>query len=49
MDEVIEVLVSMGIDPQEKYIRDVFQQVDLDGQLTLEISFVQVVILSADL
>ena len=32
MDEVMDVLLSMGMNPSEDHIREVFQQVDLDGK-----------------
>ena len=31
VEEVGQVLTSMGISPAEEYIREIFQQVDLDG------------------
>jgi len=32
IEEVGKVLTSMGINPSEEYIREIFQQVDLDGK-----------------
>jgi len=32
MSEVTDVLVSMGISPSSDSIREIFQQVDLDGE-----------------
>lgn len=33
MEEVIQVLTSMDIHPSKEYIKEIFQQVDLDGKL----------------
>lgn len=32
IDEVVQVLVSMGFSPSQECILDVFNQVDLDGE-----------------
>jgi Ca2+-binding EF-hand superfamily protein len=34
VEEVGKVLTSMGINPSEDYIQEIFQQVDLDGSVT---------------
>ena len=37
MEEVGKVLTSMGVCPSDNYIREIFQQVDLDGDVIIAV------------